>query len=235
MIVAIPSYKRAGNVKTFNLLADAFSKEEVILGTQTQEEYEQYSEYYGDKATIILGSATCCSQNRNNLLEYCQKAGHKEVLFCDDDLRYIRTIDDKKLVGQEFRDLMERCFDICRKNDVVMFGSYITDNKFQMSRTYCRNIIVGALCGLLDTSVRFDANIRVKDDYELSLRLMTKGRKVVRFNSFSPSTTPRAKGGCEEERKKGTELEVAKLLVAAYPELVKLHPTKEGEIKYIGK
>jgi hypothetical protein len=234
MIILIPSYHRAGNVKTFDLLAGAFSKEEVILGTQTQEEYEAYSKFYGEKATVILGEANCCAGNRNNLIDYAQKKGEKEVLFCDDDLRYIRTLDDDKLRGDDFRILMERCFDKCRKNDVVMFGGYITDNRLQMKRTAKRNIIVGALMGLLDTSLRFDSGFKVKDDYELSLRLMTHGRKVVRFDSFAPATVPRAKGGCEDERKKGTEYVVADLLCQAYPTLVKPHPKRKGEIKFIG-
>lgn len=235
MIIGIPSFKRAGNVKTFGLLGDAFSKEEVIISTQTKEDYEEYSSLYGDKATIIFGEAYSCGHSRNVILDYCQSKGIKEILFLDDDLRHIRTIDDKHIAGQEFRSLMEDCFTLCRKNGVTLFGGYCTDNCLMMKRTATRNIIDGMLCGLLDTSYRYDINFTTKADYELSLRLMTQGKKVVRFNSFAPAQCPRSKGGCEEIRARKDEYYfVAQMLIDAYPTLIKAHPTKKGEIKFIG-
>jgi hypothetical protein len=106
----------------------------------------------------------------------------------------------------------------------------------QMSRKAVPNIIDGMLCGLLDTSLRYDKFFTTKSDYELSLRLMSQGKRVIRFNSFAPVNTPRSSGGCEEIRQRKDEyLFVAQCLVDAYPDLVKLHPKKKGEIKYIGK
>lgn len=235
MIVAIPSYKRAGNVKTFGLLADAFTKDEVILATQTKEDYEAYTALYSDKATIILREAHSCGESRNNLLDYCESNGVKELLFLDDDIRHIRTMYDAKLIGDDFRKLMEKCFDIARENNITLFGSYATDNKLSMKKTITRNIIDGMLCGLMDTSVRYDITFTTKSDYELSLRLMSQGKKVARFNSFAPAQVPRTKGGCEELRKRPEYYDFAGLLVDAYPELVKLHPKRKGEIKFIGQ
>lgn len=235
MIVAIPSYKRAGNVKTFGLLGGAFAKEEILLATQTTEDYEAYKSLYGEKATIICREAHSCGESRNNLLDYCESIGVKEVLFLDDDIRHIRTMFDTKIVGAEFRELMERCFDVARKNNITLFGSYATDNRLSMKKTVTRNIIDGMLCGLLDTSIRYDITFTTKSDYELSLRLMSQGKKVARFNSFAPAQVPRTKGGCEELRKQKEYYNVAGLLVDAYPELVKLHPKRKGEIKFIGK
>lgn len=234
MTIAIPSYKRAGNVKIFGLLNGAFPKEDVILATQTKEDYEAYSELYSDKATIILAESHSCGESRNNLLDYCEANGIREVLFLDDDLRYIRTMYDSRIIGVEFRELMEKCFDIARRNDITLFGSYATDNRLSMKKTVTRNIIDGMLCGLLDTSIRYDIKFTTKSDYELSLRLMAQGKKVARFNSFAPAQVPRTKGGCEELRKKPEYYDFAGLLVDAYPNLVKLHPKRKGEIKFIG-
>ena len=234
MRIAIPSYKRAGNVKTFGLLNGAFSKEEVVIATQTEEDYAAYTELYGDLATIILAEAHSAGEGRNNLLNYCESKGDKEVLFLDDDLRHIRTMYDTRIVGDEFRKLMEKCFKVARENDIVLFGSYATDNKLSMKKTITRNIIDGMLCGLLDTSIRYDITFTTKSDYELSLRLMSQGKRVARFNSFAPASVPRTKGGCEELRQKAEYYTFAGLLVDAYPELVKLHPNRKGEIKFIG-
>ena len=234
MLVAIPSYKRADNVKTFGLLNGAFAKDEVVVATQTEEDYQAYSELYGDKVTIIYAEAHSAGESRNNLLDYCESKGIKEVLFLDDDLRHIRTMYDERIVGKEFRALMEKCFSIARVNNITLFGSYATDNKLSMKRTITRNIIDGMLCGLLDTSIRYDITFTTKSDYELSLRLMSQGKKVARFNSFAPASVPRTKGGCEELRQKPEYYDFAGLLVDAYPDLVKLHPKRKGEIKFIG-
>ena len=53
MTITIPSYKRAGRVTTLDFLGDAFSKSEIIVGTQNKDDYEAYSNLYGDKATIF--------------------------------------------------------------------------------------------------------------------------------------------------------------------------------------
>ena len=99
MTVCIPSYQRAGDFKTFSLLGNAFSKDEIIIGTQTEEDFLSYKKLFGEKATVIYGEAHSCGENRNNLLEWCQRRGDSEVLFLDDDLRHIRTIRDDRLGG----------------------------------------------------------------------------------------------------------------------------------------
>lgn len=234
MTIAIPSYKRAGKVTTLDFLGDAFTKEEIIIGTQTAEDYDLYCASYGERAHVIYKEGHSCGENRNSLLEYCETYGINEVLILDDDISHVITMQKKKLVGKGFRELMERCYQMCRENKVVLFGGYCCENPFMMSKTIKRNIIVGILFGLLDTSVRFDPNFFVKEDYELSLRLMTQGKNVARFNMFAAAAKHKTAGGCEEAWKRNDHQELAELLVAAYPELIKLHPTRKGEIKFIG-
>ena len=235
MTITIPSYKRAGKVTTLAFLDGAFKKEEIVIGTQSIEDYNEYQAAYGDIATIIYKEGHSCGENRNNLLEWCQEHGIKETLQLDDDIRYVRTIHKAKIKGSAFRELMEACFDVCRKNDIVMFGGYATDNPMMMSMTAKPNIIIGMCCGILDTSIRNDTKFLIKLDYELSLRLIQQGRNVVRFNSFSVTAAHKSAGGCSEGwKRKDFEVE-AKWLVEAYPELVALNPRKKGEIKFIGR
>lgn len=232
MTIGIPSYKRP-NLKTISFLGNAFDKSEIVIGTQTEYEYEQYSKLWGNIATVIFGSAKSAAGNRNNILDYVQENGTTEILFLDDDISYVRTINDLKLKGAQFRELVERCFSVCRKNNVILFGGYTCSNKLMMSNTAKPNIIDGMLMGLLDTSIRFDLNFTTKEDYELSLRLMSKGKMVVRFNSFAAQAESCSKGGCEDIRNGGGQGVMAKLLIEAYPSYVKEHPTRKGEIKFI--
>lgn len=234
MTITIPSYKRAGKVTTLDFLGDAFTKDEIIIGTQSQEDYEAYTSAYGERATVIFKEGHCCGDNRNNLLEWCQQHGITETLQLDDDIRHVVTMYKQKLRGAEFRQLMERCFDICHKNDIVMFGGYCCENPLMMSKTAKRNIIVGMLCGILDTTVRFDKKFQIKHDYELSLRLMQQGRRVVRFNSFAVAAAHRSAGGCSDGWNRPDYQAEADWLVEAYPTLVAHHSTRKGEIKFIG-
>lgn len=234
MIITIPSYQRANKVTTIDFLGDAFKKEEIIIGTQTEEDFKLYSEKYGERAIVIYKQGNSVGENRNNLLEYCQEHGIKECLQLDDDLRCIVTLDKRRLRGKEFRDLLERCFDMCRESRVTMFGGYCCENPLMMSRTAKPNVIVGMLCGILDTSIRYDVSFRIKEDYELSLRLMRQGKRVIRFNSFGASAAHKTAGGCSEDWQSADYDKWAQLLIDAYPEYVKGHPTKKGEIKFIG-
>lgn len=234
MTITIPSYQRAGKVTTLDFLGDAFSKNEIIIGTQTKEDYEKYREMYDERAIIIFKDGNCVGDNRNSLLEYCQNNGITECLQLDDDIRHIVTKTKQRLKGKEFRNLMESCFSLCRSNGITMFGGYCCENPFMMSQTAKPNVIVGMLCGILDTSLRYDAKFRIKEDYELSLRLMSKGKGVIRFNSFGASAAHKTAGGCSADWESKEYCIWAKLLVDAYPDFVKLHPSKKGEIKFIG-
>lgn len=235
MIIGIPSYKRAGRVKTLDFLGGAFNKDEIIISTQTESDLDEYSKLYGNSATIICREAHSAGEARNNLLDYAEENGLKEILFLDDDISFVQTMNRKKLNGQNFRELMESCFSICREKNVVLFGGYPVANHFFMSNTAKRNIINGMLFALLDVTYRFDTYFTTKEDYELSLRIMRQGKRVIRFNSFGAQADYKTKGGCEEIREnKEKYYFLAKLLVDAYPNLVKLNKEKKGEIKFIG-
>lgn len=235
MTVCIPSYQRAGEVLTVDFLADAFSKQEVIIGTQCEDDYRKYSRLYGGKATVIFKEGNCCSHNRNSLLEYCQQNGIEACLQLDDDIRYVRTMNGHKLTGKPFRELMEKCFDFAKRNKIDLFGSYATDNRLMMTRTVRTNFLVGMLLGIMDVSMRFDEKYLIKHDYELSLRMISQGRNVKRFNSFAPVARHKNRGGCFSAWQRKDYMIEARWLAEAYPHLVTLHPTKVGEIKFKNK
>lgn len=235
MIITIPSYKRAGKVTTLAFLDNAFSKDEIIIGTQDANDYSEYMALYGEQATIIYNEAHSVSENRNNLLEYCQAHGYKECLQLDDDISCVVTLHKAKLKGIAFRELIEKTFDVCRKNKVIMFGGYCCSNPLMMKATAKPNLIVGMLCGILDTTIRYDTNFRIKEDYELSLRLMSQGKLVIRFNSFGVEAKHKTSGGCSEDWKAADYQKWANMLVDAYPELVKHSNKRKGEIIFIGK
>lgn len=234
MTICIPSYQRAGDVLTLDMLGDAFTRDEIIISTQTLDDYEKYQKLYKERAIVIFRKGESAPCNRNTLLDFCQQNGIKECVQIDDDVRHIRTIDGRKLKGYDFRNLMEQCFMMVRDKNVALFGGYCTDNKCQMKRNTSQTILVGMLLGITDTSIRFDESFTTKEDYELSLRMMKQGKRVIRFNSFAPSARHLTKGGCYDEWQSGSTAKMARLLVDMYPTLVTMHPSRKGEVKFIG-
>lgn len=68
--ILIPSYKRAGKVKTLDLLqGETYSADDIIISTQTQEDYDAYRGHYKGRATIIYREGNSVGDNRNSLLE----------------------------------------------------------------------------------------------------------------------------------------------------------------------
>ena len=50
----IPSYQRAEDPFTLDLLTRlGYTKDEIIISTQTKEDYELYTNLQGDRATVI--------------------------------------------------------------------------------------------------------------------------------------------------------------------------------------
>lgn len=235
MIIGIPSYKRAGGVKTLEMLEGAFPKENVVISTQTMDDYEAYTKLYGEVATVVYKEGYSVGDNRNAILDYCQRIGEDSVIMLDDDITKFRTYTGRYIKGEGFKKLIGECVNTARQVGAVLFGTYPTDSRLQMSRSVCTNILTGTCIGILDTSLRFDTWFRIKEDYELCLRVLAHGKKCIRFNTFAPHAEHKSTGGCFDDWRAANYKQYAERLVAAYPDLVKPNQNKPGEVKFIKK
>lgn len=79
--ILIPSYQRAGRASTIDFLrGGVYGCEDIIVSTQTEDDYQAYKKAYAGKATIIYREGNSVGDNRNTLLEWAQKNG---VSFAD--------------------------------------------------------------------------------------------------------------------------------------------------------
>lgn len=233
--ILIPSYHRHVRQDTLELLSsDVFKKSDIVISTQEPSDFEKYSEKYGERATVIYKKGDSVGDNRNTLLEWCQQNRVKRAIMLDDDIRGFRTYNGKKLVrADEIKRMFEQCFSVAEKYNAPVFGAYMVDNTFFMKNTISKNkLLIGTVMGFTDTSIRYDPQFRIKEDFELCLRLISKGKTILRFNSFSAIAQHKTKGGCENDWKLGYLEEIANILVMTYPSLVK-HSHRKGEIKMI--
>lgn len=230
--ILIPSYQRAGRASTIDFLrGGVYGCEDIIVSTQTEDDYQAYKKAYAGKATIIYREGNSVGDNRNTLLEWAQKNGVSFAVMLDDDVKSIRFINGSRATtAKQVHELFVRCFRIASGEGSPLWGCYPCDNRLSMKPSVKCTLLTGACMGFLDMSIRFDNRYRIKEDYELSLRLMRQGKKPLRFNSFGLSVIQKPDGGCRIDWQNG-EL-YADMLVEQYPDLCELDKRKKHkEIK----
>lgn len=116
-----------------------------------------------------------------------------------------------------------------------MWAWYPVPNAFFMSNTIDRrNLFVGTIIGIENNKrLRFDETFSIKEDYEISLRLIQMGYNAIRFNAFTVEANHRSKGGCEEARAAGRNIKNCADLLERYPTLIK-PSNRKGEVRFTG-
>lgn len=237
MIYCIPTYHRADNQRTLQYLEDCgVPASDIVLSVQCEDDYRAYQKY-ASRCTLIYKAGTCVGDNRNNLLEYAQQNDITRIVMLDDDISSINVLlregDRRTAAVKKLTDTLPAFIDnlATRADDlgVKVWGCYPFENPFFQKRSISvNNIFTGTLFGINDTSLRFDARFIVKEDYELCLRIISQGKRTLRFNYVSTSASHRTGGGCKDAWDAGKSKEYSRLLIACYPDLVK--KGREGEI-----
>lgn len=233
---AIPSYKRAEKQRTLNMLVNlGYEKEDIVIATQTKQDYEEYSERYGEQCTIIFREANTVTGNRNTLLDYFDKG--QWLIMLDDDIEGIYRLAGKKLVKvetkKELDEMFTDFFEYTEKNNGKMWGVYPVKNAYFMNNTINKKNIINSCLGIIN-DFRFDENYKAKEDIELCCRYIANGYNVIRFNFITYDVKHKQKGGCYETWKTDENEKVAVRLVTKYPKLLKMNTKRKGEVLYCG-
>lgn len=243
-VFGIASYKRADRQPMLQMLAGyGYTRDEIILSTQTEEDYAEYTRLYSDKATVIYRKGHNVSDNKNTLLDYAvNKLGNRQIVLCSDKVRGVQFLGrDRKLHMVETREMFEaivsRAFAITKKLGGSAWGCYTTANAFYMKHTISTNMqLLGCFMGIVDPSLQqFDTNQPLKEDFEFVLRHVMHRRCTVRFNDICLRATLHTQGGCFDSWS-NTEMQrrCNERILRRYAGLVVKHPTRQNEQKYIG-
>lgn len=237
--IGIPTYKRV-NLKTLKLLDSVgFPKERIIISTQRKEDYDILTEKYRGYH-FIFNTANSAGTNRNNILSYAEAHKIDRILFMDDDVSSIR-IKHGKTTSKclDIEGIVDFMFDFCAKNAGVIFGIYpLPAGCMQKGVVTMNTKCDSQVMGVLDTSIRFDPLLRVKQDYELCCKIISNGGRVFRFDFVSCYADSRTQGGCYDFWKaNGGEANAysCELLISKYPSLIARHHTRKNEVRFIGK
>ena len=240
----IASYKRPDRQPMLELLSGmGYTKDNIILSTQTESDFEEYKKLYSDKATVIYREGHNVSENKNTILDYAVKAlGNHRIVMCSDKVRGVEYLGkDKKLHGIVTKEVMDaivkKAFAITERLRGEIWGCYSVGNAFYMKHTISTNQqILGCFMGIANPSLQsFDPKQPLKEDFEFVLRHVMNRRTTVRFNDICLKATLHTKGGCHSAwNSENVNKECNDRILRMYAGLVRKHPTRENEQKYIG-
>lgn len=234
---AIPTYNRVEKQVSLEMLKDyGYSKEEIIMSTQTPEDYEKYSEKYGKDCTIIYREGDSVTKNRNTLIDYFDKGDW--IIMLDDDVSGFYKLNGKKEEKIETKEELDKMFtdffEYTEKNNGKIWGVYPVKNAFFMKKSINKKDIVNTCLGIIK-DYRFDEDFKAKEDIELCCRYIKNGYNIIRFNFVTYNARHKQKGGCHDTWKTNENEKVAKRLVLKYPRLLRLNTKREGEVLYCGE
>lgn len=230
IVFGIISYQRCGYVKTIDTLVRlGVSPSNIVLSTQTVDDYHKYKEAYGSQVTVIYKEGHSASDNRNNVLEYY--GDNRNIVIMDDDVLDVYILHNSKLVsiGDKFLSLMEFCFNTAKKSNAPLFGVYSVCNAFYMKNTtQTKSILTGPLLGFTTNKFKLNSEYKVKEDFELCLRIMDSGYNVLRFNYLTLKRYDTPVGGCNDHW--GCNEEVCNKLLRKYDKYIVRNPRRSGEV-----
>lgn len=204
-----PSFKRAETAITQKYLP--FCKYVVA-----EFEADKYLEKKHNIWIVPNDAQGSVSKIRNYILD---NAESKKIVMLDDDMTYIGRWNQqkaKKLSAIEVQEFCENGFILAESLGIKYWGINLLPDKGAY-REYTpfslKNTILGPFQAFNDLDLRYDVNLPLKEDYDLSLQVLNKYRKTLRFNAYHYSVKQHTNtGGCANYRTKQKEIDQFKLL-----------------------
>ncbi len=212
MIIAIPSYKRAKDCIT----AKNFSRAVIFCHKFEVKEYQKYN---NNKIVEIPDKlqGKGMAEIRNFILD---NTTENNVVMLDDDIKqfgYYENLEMFVMTEKEVYDLFENNFRMTAEAGTKLWGLNLqSDKKFyrEYSPLSLSSVILGPCMGIAkDDEIRFDNRLGLKEDYDYSIQVLRKYRKILRFNKYHYlSIHIKKKGGCASYRTMMKENQQAELL-----------------------
>jgi len=225
--VVIISHKRPNNVTLMEQLTEIGDK---IHWYVTADEVEEYQ----SRATgmVVEGGDLC--QSRNRALEYANAEG-KYCLMLDDDLvkiKMFQTIGETEIA---FFELVAEMYNVLKGTPLYLAGVASTNNRYfyHPEKPLGLKHFCGGWCTLTKTGSkpRYDAALRTKEDYDITLQHIKEYGGVCRINYLSPEfkhwNNP---GGVVDYRTTDVEQASIKYLEAKWGRAIRRNTMRPDEI-----
>jgi len=178
-VIFAPSYKRAKGCFTQKYLSQCT----YVVAESEAEEYLAE----GHKIMVAPDSAqgNLC-RIRNWIID---NSPNKNLLLLDDDIscfaRYERNI-SRDMTEAEFYQFVENAFIMAKESGARFWGVNCVDDKgsYREATPFSFNAYIGGpfQAHILEHGIRYDENLPLKEDFDMTLQQLNKYRKVLRFN-----------------------------------------------------
>ena len=180
----IISLNRADNVITakWNKLAT------IVVREDQEKEYKKHNE--NKILAIPMEEDGNASKKRNAILKRFQ---NENIVILDDDIKRVGYHEKGRMKGVDdlyFQEFCDNMFEMAKDLETILWGVNVqTDKKFyrEYSPFSLSSIVLGPLMGIInkDRSIRFnEKDLFLKEDYDLSLQVISKYRKILRNNKW---------------------------------------------------
>ena len=213
--ILCPSYGRGGSVTTHKVVSGAVY---VVCESQAHE-------YTGVDIKVCPDSAQgCLCRVRNWILNEC---GGSCIILDDDHngikLSYGTERKTRILNAEDARDQLINLFNLAQQLNIHFFGvncaggmpnSCSWRNPFAL-----KSYIGGPIQGHYKNECRYDSNLNLKEDYDMTAQVLTKHGGLLRANflAYSSSKQHKLKGGCASYRTTEKERDQFELLLKKWP------------------
>lgn len=173
-----PSYRRAESASTQEYLPACT----YVVARSEKKAYESAGRRVIAVPNNVQGNVC---RVRNYIL-----ANFNPVLILDDDIRRFgrwSKQENLKLDTDEAMEFIEHAFILARGFGARMWGMNLLPDKGAY-REYTpfafRSVVLGPVQGFTNMDLRYDESLPLKEDYDLSLQVLNKYRRTLRFNMY---------------------------------------------------
>ena len=213
MQILSPSWKRADSCFTHKYLPDI----KYVVCTSQADAYRANGLPVLECPDSAQGSVC---RVRNWILD---NADDEHVLIVDDDIHYLGRWNGNKHQKMNTKQAMEfiaQGFELAEQFGVRFWGINLLQDKGAY-REYTpfslNNVVLGPFGGFLNADCRYDESLPLKEDYDMSLQMLNKHRKVLRINyAHYVCKQHTNRGGCASYRTVSREMEQFDMLQAKW-------------------
>lgn len=231
MLIAIPSKGRAGKVPSWKYMPQG-----VVFVPEL--EVEAYQRTGIDRVVGIPNDVRGITATRNWILD---NTSEDWVVFVDDDLKkagWLQVYDEYMQVQKMSPEAMiaewTKLFEVAEDMALPVWGvSTISAPRavYPYRPIIFRTYVTASCMGMRNsTGLRFDPSFKVKEDYELCLRVLRDYGGVVGARYlFWENSHWRDEGGCKDYRTREMEDDAITRLQKLYPGIVRRAPNSDSE------
>lgn len=213
VVVCAPSYRRPRAVDTLRYLPTT----RIYVSRDEESEYRVANPDADIVAVDPKHQGNLC-RIRNHILDVEMGKG-KAVLIIDDDLQYIARwsrLARVKLTAEGVAAFLRKYTALAIEWGCPVWGINVnSDGQVYREQTpfSLKSYIGGPFMVHVDHDVRYDERLPLKEDYDFTLALLNKYRRILRVNAFYYLTLQMAQvGGCATYRSTDREIEQLRLL-----------------------